>query len=278
MYELKPISDRVAKMREKYRTTKPRICIERYRLVTEFYQANPQLSGLLKRALALKTICENIPVNIYEDEVIVGEQGSSYRSSALYPDTHYIAWLKDEAYTVETREFDSYEFREEDRRYVLSTIDYWIDEGGIGPKCDLLMPEFLREHEGNGVSTFSFKPGVRAPIGHFTANFRKALRVGFGAIRDEADAKVRELEAQGIPGSTIENYNFYRAVSIVCSALITLAKRYAAEARRQYEACADPGRKRELGRMTDTLEHVIANGLIVRDVGIGWNWLHHVGR
>ena len=65
MYELKPISDRVAKMREKYRTTKPRICIECYRLVTEFYQANPQLSGLLKRALALKTICENIPVNIY---------------------------------------------------------------------------------------------------------------------------------------------------------------------------------------------------------------------
>ena len=43
----------------------------------------------------------------------------------------------------------------------------------------------------------------------------------------------------------------------MCSALITLAKRYAAEARRQYEACADPGRKRELGRMTDTLEHVI---------------------
>ena len=257
MYELKPVSDRVVKMREKYRTTKPRICIDRYRLVTEFYQANPQLNGLLKRAKNLKNICENIPVNIYEDEVIVGEQGSSYRSSALYPDTHFIAWLKTEAYTVENREFDSYEFRSEDRQYVLDTIDYWINEGGIGPKCDLLMPDFLKVHEGNGVSTFSSGPGVRAPIGHFTANFRKAISKGFGAIKAEADAKIRELEAQGIPGTTIDNYNFYRAVSIICDALILLAKRYASEALRQYAVCTDPRRKAELGRMAETLGRIM---------------------
>ncbi len=257
MYQLKPITERVAKMRSRYRNTKPRICIARYRLVTEFYQANPQLNGLLKRAKNLKNICEHIPVNIYEDEVIVGEQGSSYRSSALYPDTHFIAWLKAEADTVVNREFDAYDFDPSDREYVLSTIDYWINEGGIGPKCDLLMPDFLKEHEGNGVSTFSSGPGVRAPIGHFTANFQKAIRKGFGAIKAEADAKVLELETQGIPGDTIEAYNFYRAVSICCEALIILTKRYAAEARRQWVSCSEPERKAELGRMVDTLERVI---------------------
>ncbi len=257
MYQLKPITDRVVKMRAKYRNTKPKICTARYRLVTDFYMATPNLTGLLKRAKNLRNICEHIPVNIYEDEVIVGEQGSSYRSSALYPDTHFIGWLKTEAYTVENREFDSYDFSEEDRSYVLSTIDFWINEGGIGPQCDLLMPDFLKAHEGNGVSTFVSTAGVRAPIGHFTANFDKAIRKGFGAIKAEADAKVKELEAQGIPGDTIYHYNFYRAVSIVCEGLITLAKRYAAEARRQRDACAEPGRRAELAAMADTLDRVI---------------------
>ena len=46
-YTVKPISDRVAKMREKYRNTKPEICIARYRIITEFYMNNPQLEGCL---------------------------------------------------------------------------------------------------------------------------------------------------------------------------------------------------------------------------------------
>ena len=37
MYELKPMTLRVQRIRQKYRTTKPRIDINRYRLVTEFY-------------------------------------------------------------------------------------------------------------------------------------------------------------------------------------------------------------------------------------------------
>ena len=65
MYELKPITERVRKIRAKYRNTKPEICIARYKLVTEFYKNNPQLTGILKRARNLKNICENIPVNIY---------------------------------------------------------------------------------------------------------------------------------------------------------------------------------------------------------------------
>ena len=70
MYELKPMTLRVQKIRQKYRTTKPRIDINRYRLVTEFYMANPQLTGILKRAKNLRNLFENMPVLINEDEVI----------------------------------------------------------------------------------------------------------------------------------------------------------------------------------------------------------------
>ena len=82
MYQLKPIPMRVAAIREKYRTTKPRIDINRYRLVTEFYMENPGLTGILKRARTLRLLFEKMPVLINEDEVIVGWQGASYRCCA----------------------------------------------------------------------------------------------------------------------------------------------------------------------------------------------------
>ena len=50
MFEWKPVTERVQRIREKYRSTRPRIDISRYRLVTEFYMENPQLTGILKRA------------------------------------------------------------------------------------------------------------------------------------------------------------------------------------------------------------------------------------
>ena len=60
MYTLKPMTERVKTTREKYRSTTPRVDISRYRLITEFYQNNPGLTGQLLRAYAMKYIYENI--------------------------------------------------------------------------------------------------------------------------------------------------------------------------------------------------------------------------
>ena len=70
MFEWKPVTERVQRIREKYRSTRPRIDISRYRLVTEFYMENPQLTGILKRAKNLRNLFENMPVLVNEDEVI----------------------------------------------------------------------------------------------------------------------------------------------------------------------------------------------------------------
>ena len=77
MFEFKPVTPRVQAIREKYRTTRPKVDINRYRLVTEFYMNNPQLTGILKRAKNLRNLFENMPVLINENEVIVGWQGAT---------------------------------------------------------------------------------------------------------------------------------------------------------------------------------------------------------
>jgi formate C-acetyltransferase len=244
-------------MRAKYRDTKPEICTARYRLITEFYMAHPELEGILKRAYNFKNICENIPVRIDDGEIIVGGQSGKYRATAIYPENSAI-WIKEEMESrmFSTRDIDPYIVSEEDREYVLSTIDFWLKEC-FSAKIGSYLPEYLQDHAMNGVTTYGmFGAGHQcgSPVGHFTGNHWTAMNVGFGAIRDDAKAKMKELEDKGIFGDAIDKYTFYRAVAIVCDGMITLTKRYAKLAEDKAALETDPKRKKELLKMAEVLD------------------------
>lgn len=260
MYELKPMTDRVKKIREKYRNTRPKVDINRYRLVTEFYMDNPQLTGILKRAKNLRNLFENMPVHINEDEVIVGWQGASYRCCALYPETSFNWFMKElRDGTIPKREQDPYDIDPEDEKYLLETGDFW-DKNSMSAMTDEYMPRYHRDHMGgNGVLFFGPKDNCQSPVGHFVANFWTATQKGFGAIQKEAEDKMRQLEEDGIFGDSIYKYNFYRAVSIVSEGIIHWSERYGAECERLAEKETNPERKAELLRMADTLNWIMKN-------------------
>jgi pyruvate formate-lyase/glycerol dehydratase family glycyl radical enzyme len=257
-YQLSPITDRVAEIREKYRTTRPRICIERYKIVTEFYKENPQLLGILKRARNFKNICEKIPVLINEDEVIVGWQAGKYRACALYPEISF-GWFLDElkAGTIPKRDVDPYDIDDEDAAYILRTGDFWRKEC-LSAKVDEYIPLGYFDAAGSGVTYFSSKNTCTSPVGHFVANFEKAMHIGFAAIRAEALSRMDELEGV-LFGDSVARYNFYRSVTIVCDGIITLSKRYAAECMRLATVEPDPIRKKELENMADCLHWIMGN-------------------
>jgi formate C-acetyltransferase len=258
MYELSPVTDRVAAIREKYRTAKPSICTARYRIVTDFYREHPQLQGILKRAKNFRNICEKLPVLVNPGEVIVGWQATRYRACALYPEISF-GWFLDElaAGTIPNRDTDPYDISDEDAHYLLETGDYWRKEC-LSAKVDEYIPPGYFAAAGSGVTYFGTTGTCSSPTGHFVANFETALRRGFGAIRAEAEEKMRELEGRMV-GTGAERYNFYRAVTIVSDGMITLARRYAAECARQAAAETDPARKAELLEMADSLGWIMAN-------------------
>jgi formate C-acetyltransferase len=245
------------KMREKYRETKPEICTARYRLITEFYMQNPDMTGILKRAKNLQNILYNIPVRIDKGEVIVGAQSAKYRACALYPENS-VRWLKEEVESrfISTREIDPYILSEEDRDYILSTIDFWMKEC-MSAKTDANMLDEYKALAGNGVTQFGPFDQCQSPVGHFCTGYNTAIRKGFGAIKAEAEQKMAELLDKALPGKTIDQYNFYRAVSIVCDGIITLTKRYAKLAEEKWAAETDPVRKKELAMMVDTLNWTV---------------------
>ncbi|HHX73784.1 MAG TPA: hypothetical protein GX699_02625, partial [Firmicutes bacterium] len=257
MYVLKPITERVQKMRAKYRDTQPEICTSRYRLITEFYMQNPDLTGILKRAKSFKHICENIAIRIDEGEVIVGAQSAKYRAAALYPENS-IEWLLEEVESgfISTRDIDPYIISEEDREYILQTGDFWKKECMSAKMTPYIPPGYLN-HIRNGVIMLGEKGWAQAPVGHFCADYNKAIRKGFGAIKAEAEAKIAAIEETGLFGDSIDSYNFYRAIVIVCDGMMILTKRYARLAEELAEQEKDPVRKKELAAMADTLNWVM---------------------
>ncbi|MCQ2406388.1 MAG: hypothetical protein MJ067_04150 [Oscillospiraceae bacterium] len=254
----RPVSERVKNIRERVRTTAPKLDLSRYKLITDFYRENPQLTGILKRAKNLRNLFENMPTLISEGELIVGWQGTSFRDSPLYPEVSW-DWFMEElrSNNIRTRRVDPYELDEEDEKYLLETGDYWL-KNNMSVISNEYMPRKIRDElAGNGVVSFGGRAPAHAPVGHFTANFWTATRKGFGAIRDEARAKIAYLEEHGIFGEDAEKYSFYRAVDIVCEGIIIWAKRYSGEAERLAGQCCDPVRKAELLDIAERMNHII---------------------
>ncbi|NLT40666.1 MAG: hypothetical protein GXX89_09445, partial [Clostridiales bacterium] len=253
MYQFSPVTDRVAGMKERYRSTQPSVCLARYKIMTDFYKENPDLMGIMKRAKNFRNICEKLPLLVLDDEVIVGSATATYRGACVYAENS-ISWLLDEARSdlINTRDADPYTLTPEDRDYLLATGDFWLKECQSA-KTDANILDGWFEHSNNGVTMFNRKNQTINPVGHFCTGYRKAIDVGFGAIKAEADAKVRQIEEEGVMGDAIERYNFYRAISIVCDGMITLTKRYAKEVEKLAAAETDPERKKELQTMAEAL-------------------------
>ncbi len=253
------ISPRVQELRNRYRGTAPKVCTARFKLVTDFYKENPQLTGILKRAKNLRNLFENMPVLINDNELVVGEMVTSYRASALFPEITF-EWIVDEFTNGDPadRESDPYIISPEDKAYVLSTQDFWM-KNNMSAKFDEYLPEGYKAHAGNGMLMFNEKNNTNTPVGHFCVNYWTATRKGFGAIAKEAADKMAEIENGGIMGDTNKKYSFYRAIKIVSEGIIIWAKRYGAEAERLAALEENPERKAELLQMADSLNWIMEN-------------------
>jgi formate C-acetyltransferase len=259
MFALKPMTERVERVRGNYRGDVPHLCIERLRIVTDFYRSNPQLTGPLLRAYNFKNICEKLPIRIGGDELIVGGQTKYFRGSPINPEFGGIAWFRSEWEngTLLDRETDNFIIDDEDIRYILGCVDYW--EGvNNSARLSQYIPEGYQKSVGNGVILYKGDHICHMPIGHFCADYGKAIDEGFAAIGREAREMMAALEGK-MYGRDIEKYSFYRSVAICCDGMVTLAKRYAAACAELARAESDPRRRAELEKMADCLNWIMEN-------------------
>ena len=260
MFELAPVSGRVSRIRDRYRSTTPIFSSERPRIITDFYKTHETEESRLKRAKCMYAICEQMTLVVGDDDLIVGNQAPTFRGATLNPEYGGTSWMAEELKSgafYDRQAYEEYnEISQEDADYMCEIADYW-DTHSLGELCDAVSPQEFFPVETATILPFNKKGTGGNPIGHFSTNYSKASTKGFAAIRAEAQQRLDEMNGHVMQGDADKHF-FYRSIVIYCDAVILLAKRYAAEGSRM--AGLDKftaERKAELNTMADSLNHII---------------------
>ena len=270
MYQFKPASERILKMRQLIRDRVVQYDSERARILTESYQQNEYVIPIIKRPLGFKAICENMTVLVEDFELIVGNKGPHYFTSPAYPEWGISDWVVNdvesgrwnfdgEFYRNPVEDGIQYCIRKEDYDYLLSVREYWRKRK-VGTMADAWKPDGYEELARLNVSSY-VEGGmslIGLPAGHLIAGYRKIINVGYKAIRDEAQAWIDEHWGN-LMGEDMNKYLFYKAATITCDGAMTLVKRYAAKCAEKAAEASDPARKAELEKMAEGLDWISEN-------------------
>jgi pyruvate-formate lyase len=195
MFELREITPRVQRLRERYRDAVPALDAERVRLLTDYYKVSGKEQPVLRRANALHHILANMTIRVEPDELIVGNVSRFFRGCNLWPEWGGIGWLIQEldsgAYDKKTAADGYMTLDEADREYLRSVESFW-QENCISATVDAAMPPELSTLVNAGVLSSGPVGNAPVPSGHFNAGYRKAVEKGFGAIRQIGRASGRE--------------------------------------------------------------------------------------
>ena len=102
------VTPRVEKIRQNYVNTKPSISYERARIWTESFKRTEGQPAAIRTAQAFYDTCNELCVNIFEGELIVGASGEFRKCGILTPEFAW-KWVDDEMDNFPSRPQDPYE-------------------------------------------------------------------------------------------------------------------------------------------------------------------------
>ena len=213
------------------------VCTERARLITESYKETEGEPVPIRRAKALRKILSNLSVNIWSDELIVGNITSKELGAGIYPETIGI-WVDGELDQLKERVPNPFLVKPEDMEKLRKEIFPYWEGKNIPDIVDSVWPKDISDLHFSGQA---FIITEFAGFGHIVLNHEKVLTTGLAGIIKEADEYL-------IGSEDSEKRNFYKAVKIVCQAVIDFANRYAEKAESLLLGLGekDEGRRKEL--------------------------------
>lgn len=260
--------ERIQKLRNRMRDTTPSICIERARLVTEFYRQPSMDSVIIRRAKLLNYLLENMTIYIDDEAILVGNHASRYRSAPVFPEIS--AWLRDEIDYFETRTADRFVFIGNEKEELKEILEEWkgntfqdiVNENMTQQELDIAASEVIT------IGCRQLSTGCHYP------DYEKLVKVGYCGIIQECERKIEEIEYYNLEkGTQKENW---RAMIIALEAGIKFAHRYAVLAEEKATNCEDGKRKAELLQMAENLRIVPENPPQNFQQAIQLIWLTHL--
>ena len=271
MYEFRPATERILRMKEKVRDRVIDLDSERMTLITEAYKKYDDVMPMIQRSLACKYLIENMSTKVFDDEIIVGAKGPNFFTSPQYPEWGNISdwvigaidsgeWeLRDGVYYSPASDDLKQRMTVEDYEAVKANMDFW-SKRKIGRVADAWQPAHHEELKRLNVS--SYVDGgmglISLPEGHLIAGYDKVIFKGYKAIRAQAEIWL-ESHYGDLMGDNVNKWLFYTAAINYLDAAKTLCLRFSAECARQAAQCTDAKRKAELEKMADGLEWISEN-------------------
>ncbi len=265
------MNERVRKLRERSLAGRPRLSVERARLLTAFYRENLGRHGApVLRALAFRHLCEHKTITIEPGELIVGQRGPAPLAVPTYPEL--TCHGREDLEQLDRREKTSYAVSAEDLRlYEAEIIPYWRGRSLRDRIFAVLPPEWHAAYEAGVFTEFMEQ---RAP-GHTVADgkiYRRGLRdlqADLAAVRARID-----LLADPLAGARLEQL---QAMEIAADAAILFAERHAALAETLAEREQDPQRRQELARIAAICRRVPAAAPRDFHEALQMYWFCHLG-
>lgn len=241
------------------RTTRPAMCSERARLLTEFvvrHRAGPDAGDepVLRQAKALHAILTRRRATIHDDDLIAGTTTSKRIGIIVFPELGGIG-MWPELLTMAGRELNPYDISDEDIAILdREVFPFWMDDNVRDWTKRHTADPLPFELDERFVLYFLWKTQAAS---HTVIDFPRAL--GRGLLDIHGEAHERELRAK-----TPAERAFYQALQLTLSGVMAHANRLADEAERQLRVEQRTGaegdaRRETLGEMARICRKVPAH-------------------
>lgn len=244
------LTPRMRAFREEMLDERPYINAERAVLATQAYRAHQNQPNVMKRALMLEKILDNMTIYIEDKTLIVGNQATKNRNAPIFPE-YTMEFVLNELDTFEKRDGDVFYITEETKRQLRDLAPFW-ENNNLRARGEALLPDEVQVYMETGL--FGMEGKLNAGDAHLAVNYERVLSVGLAGYEERVRACRAALDLTD--PDAIDKNVFYKAVLVVIAAVRRFAGRYAALAREMAEAEKDEARAAELRRIAETCERV----------------------
>lgn len=258
---------RLKMLRRELLSAKMAICIERAKLVTEYFlkEGFDESKPVLRQAEALRHVLEGITPVIFDEELIVGSTTNSRVGMVVYPEFLSLT-IWPELPTISRRAEDPISISDQDADYLANVVfPFWKDRTIIEyVRRENNNPEFLRLME----RIVFFALAKANGITHLIADYETLVRRGLAVQIEQACEQEKTAQDQ-------EAAEFYQAVQVCFKGVIGLAEKYAAACEKLMER-SSPERARELEKIASALRNVPAKPAATLEEALQSIWITQV--
>ncbi len=240
------MTPRIQALRQEFFRHVPSVCAQRARIYTRSHKETEGLPTIVRRALALEKVLNEIDLYILDGELLVGSLSETPRGASVFPE-FAVNWLREELngnpVAIPDRSGDPYAVSDEVKRELLDDIiPYWYGKTHEDRVKALMPAESWRA--GMEVKGFDDSWLVISGDGHTIPQYIKVLRIGIKGVIAEVETRLRTLNLA--EPDELAQEPFLRSVLISLKALVNYASRFSRLAAEKAAAETDAKRKAEL--------------------------------